>query len=128
VWWGGFTAGPRFLIPALVLFGPLIGIGLGHFPRIGFVLLTLSVVNYFAITTVAILVDELVASPLSQVIYPHLLWGRFQRSNIGTFLGLEPLWSILPVAAVLLLLLAICYRHTFSGEREAVSELHRRLP
>jgi hypothetical protein len=109
VWWGGFTSGPRFLIPAFVLFAPLIGLGLQRFPRIGFTLLLISSANYFAITAVAILVDELVTSPLTQVIYPLFVQGDFQRSNVGMFLGLDPHWSIVVPGCVMTLLLWISW-------------------
>ena len=109
VWWGGFTPGPRFLIPAFVLLAPLIGIGLQRFPRIGFTLFLISSANYFAITAVAILVDELVASPLTQVIYPLFVQGDFQRSNVGMFLGLAPHWSIVVPGCVMTLLLWISW-------------------
>ena len=109
VWWGGFTPGPRFLIPAFVLFAPLIGIGLQRFPRIGFTLFLLSSANYFAITAVAILVDELVASPLTQVIYPAFVRGDFQRSNLGVFLGLDRHWSMVVPGCVMMMLLWISW-------------------
>ena len=110
VWWGGYTSGPRLIIPALVLLAPLIGIGLQRFPWPGFVLLAVSAVNYFAITGVWVRLSEDYSDPLGQVIYPLLLTGEFDRSNIGIAVGMSPRWSLLPPAVSAAVLLAMSWR------------------
>ena len=70
VWWGGWSAGPRHLIPGLVLLAPLVALGFSRFPRIGMVLLTISVANQLAISTVLIQVDADLLNPLLDAIYP----------------------------------------------------------
>ena len=109
IWWGGWTAGSRYIIPGLVLLAPAIALGFQLFPRLGLLLLTISVANHLAISTVLIMVSHRVKNPLAEVIYPALWRGDFQRSNLGTFLfGLEGLWSLvvllLPAAGIAFLL------------------------
>jgi hypothetical protein len=49
---GGYTAGPRFIIPALALMGPLVALGVQRTPKVAAALLVVSVANYLAINTV----------------------------------------------------------------------------
>jgi hypothetical protein len=119
VWWGGFTAGPRFIIPALVLFAPLVGIGLQRFPRAGFVLFATSVVNYVAITGVWLRLDERYSDPLREVIYPYLAQGRFDRSNVGIHLGLSGVWSLLPPALAATVLVVTSWRAVRTSATES---------
>jgi hypothetical protein len=105
VWWGGWTAGSRYIVPGLVLLAPAIAIGFATFPRLGVVLLAISIANHVAITSVLIMVNDDVRNPLVEVIYPLLWRGDLQRSNLGVFLlGLKGLWSlaalVLPAACL----------------------------
>jgi hypothetical protein len=97
-WWGGRTTGPRFLVPALVLFGPFVGSAFERAPRLCFALLGISVANYVAITAVSYSVRAIVANPLLDVIYPMFVRGEFERSNLGLIAGLPGLWSLAPLA------------------------------
>jgi hypothetical protein len=53
VFLGGRTTGPRFIVPAPILLAPLVGIGFDRMPRLGIVLLAISISNYVAFTTVS---------------------------------------------------------------------------
>jgi hypothetical protein len=121
VWWGGYTAGPRLIVPALVLLAPLVGIGIQRFPIAGFILLGISVVNYFAIASVWVRLNEAYFDPLTQVIYPLLWQGRFDRGNIGIVLGLPPLWSLVPPALATILLLRTAWRLVREPSRDVGS-------
>ena len=101
-WWGGYTAGPRFIIPALALFGPLVALGVQRTPWIGAALLSVSVLNYVMITSVLIMVRTSVTNPLWHEIYPRFVRADFTRSNVGIFLGLGAYLSVvIPIAAIL---------------------------
>jgi hypothetical protein len=97
-WWGGRTTGPRFLVPATVLFGPFVGSAFERAPRLCLALLGISVANYVAITAVSYSVRATVANPLLDVIYPMFVRGEFERSNLGLIAGLHGLWSLAPLA------------------------------
>jgi hypothetical protein len=100
-WWGGYTAGPRFITPAIALFGPLVALGIQRAPRIGAALLSVSALNYAMITSVEVLVKESATNPLWQEIYPHFVHADFTRSNVGIFLGLSSYMSVaVPMAAI----------------------------
>ena len=96
-WWGGRTTGPRFLIPAVVLFGPMIAVAFERVPRICAALCAVSVANYFAIAAVSHSVPATVANPLFDRIYPMFIRGDFDRSNIGLLVGLPGRWSLAPL-------------------------------
>jgi hypothetical protein len=99
IWWGGWTAGSRYIIPGLVLLAPSIAAGFRTVPRIvGIGLLALSIANQFAISTVVVMVNDDILNPLADVIYPFLIQGHFQRSNLGMFaFHLAGLWSLVPL-------------------------------
>lgn len=110
VWWGGYTSGPRLIIPALALLAPLIGLGVQRFPRAGFTLLTISAVNQLAITGVWVRLSEDYSDPLRQVIYPLLLAGQFDRSNIGIAVGMTPRISLVVPGIAAAILLTMSWR------------------
>lgn len=109
MWWGGWTAGTRYIIPGLVLLAPVLALAFERHVWVGGVLLALSIANHVAIAAVQIVVDEDVLNPLADVIYPGLWRGAFQRSSLGRFLlGLEghaALAVFLAVAAIIAMLL-----------------------
>jgi hypothetical protein len=111
-WAGGFTAGPRFMIPSVVLFGPLIALGAACLPRVSVVLIAVSILNYIAITAVAILPSDKFTNPLRQVIYPQFIHGNFDRSNVGMVLGLHGLWSLLPPIVIAMISAIALWRLT----------------
>ncbi len=96
IWWGGWTAGSRYIVPGLVLLAPSIAVGFRIVPKmVGAVLLAISVVNHAAISAVLVMVNDDILNPLADVIYPLLLQGQLQRSNLGRFVfHLDGLWSV----------------------------------
>ena len=99
IWWGGWTAGSRYIVPGLVLLAPAVAVGFGVAPRIGVMLLAISIANQLAVSTVVVMVNDDILNPLRDVIYPSFWRGDFQRSNVSVFLfGLSGLWSLLPLA------------------------------
>jgi hypothetical protein len=109
-WWGGYTAGPRFIIPAIALLGPLVALGIQRAPRIGAALLSVSALNYAMITSVEVLVKESATNPLWQEIYPHFVHAEFTRSNVGILLGLSSYMSVaVPMAAIFTAVAVVIY-------------------
>jgi len=110
IWWGGWTAGSRYVVPGLVLLAPAIAEGFGALPRIGTALLAISIANQLAVTTVLVMVNDDIINPLRDVIYPQLWKGEFQRSNVAVFLfdmkGIPSLMALVLPASVLAFLLA----------------------
>ena len=114
-WSGGYTTGPRFVIPAVVLLAPLIACGWRRFPVITTILLGLSVLNQLAIAAVWMQAPDRFSNPLAQVIYPQFFSGDFVRSNLGLRLGLPGLWSIAPIAVVMLAGFWLAWREVKAG-------------
>ena len=112
IWWGGWTAGSRYVIPGLVLLAPAIALGFRAVPTLGAALLAVSIANHVAIATVWILVPQKVRNPLADAIYPLLWQGDFRRANLGMFLfNLKGLWSLVPlVVAVTCISIALARR------------------
>jgi hypothetical protein len=76
--------------------------------------------NYVAITAVWVKANDDYTNPLRQVIYPYFLQGRFERSNVGVFLGLPGLWSLLPPLMVAAIAAWLIWRGTRPGKGLAV--------
>jgi hypothetical protein len=100
-WHGGYTTGPRFIVPAVVLLGPLIASGWSRLPVLTSCLLAVSVLNQLAIATVWLQVPDSYTNPLVDVVYPRFVAGDYVRGNLGMRFGLNGLWSILPVVIAL---------------------------
>ena len=115
-WTGGATSGPRFVVPAVVLLAPLVACGWQRFPGITSVLLCWSVVNQLAIASVWILTPERYTNPLMQVIYPRFVRGDFERGNLGLRFGLPGLWSIVPIALLIVAGVWLAWRETRGAE------------
>jgi hypothetical protein len=108
-WTGGYTTGPRFVIPALVMLAPLLAAGWRRFPVITTVLLCLSASNQFAIAAVWLQAHDGYRNPLAEVIYPRLLSGTFLRGNLGLRLGLPGIWSLAPLAAAVMIAVVLAW-------------------
>ena len=109
-WHGGYTTGPRFLVSAGVLLGPLIASGWSRLPVLTSCLLAVSSVNQLAIATVWLQVPDTYTNPLVEVVYPRFLAGDYVRGNLGMRFGLTGLWSISPVVITLGLALLTAVR------------------
>ena len=97
-WWGGWTAGSRYIIPGLVLLAPAVAVGFAALPRMGTALLAISIFNQLAISTAIVMVQDDVLNPLAEVVYPLLWRGELQRSNVAQFLlGVTGHLSFIPM-------------------------------
>jgi hypothetical protein len=107
MWWGGFSIGPRYLLPVLPfmalpsvfvfqawgrrLWGRLLIAGL----------LAWSIVATWGLTLAAqAFAPDTIANPLVEYAWPNWKVGNIAR-NIGTFLGLSGLWSLVPLVIAL---------------------------
>lgn len=105
MWWGGAAAGPRHLIPGLPFLAAGVMVGLRSYLRwvrwlvvaVGLV----SIANMVALTAVGIEAPER-GDILAGYAWPRLAAGKLATyaggANLGMKLGLEGLWSLVPLA------------------------------
>jgi hypothetical protein len=120
VWWGGWTTGPRLLVPGLALLAPFAARALERWPKTTAALASISVCHAIATLLFSILIPEIMdgnplgvpkddlANPLLAIVYPYLARGRVLRPNLAIDLGLPPATSFAPfflIAVVLALVL-----------------------
>jgi hypothetical protein len=119
VWWGGYTTGPRLLVPGFVLLAPFAAEAYARWPKTTAALASISTAHAIAGTFVSVSVVDTVRNPLFQAIYPGLAEGRLgeggARRNAGIALGLAPEVSLLPYAAIALALAAALARAVKKG-------------
>lgn len=141
-WGGANSAGPRHLIPALPFVGIAIGLLLGSMPWLlgGVVLASITVA--LVITAVMPQVPMLFGKPFSEFLFPYFLNGQLSvhrgglvsaklvtqdsiAYNWGKLLGLPGSWSLVPLYAIVLVLLAFILREwvrsgTMAGARARI--------
>ncbi|MBI4927261.1 MAG: hypothetical protein HY835_05810 [Anaerolineae bacterium] len=112
MWWGGFAVGPRYLLPGLPFLALAAGFALQRWQASGWLrgmapLLDLwSLVMVWGLTLAGqAFPSDAIADPLLDYALPNWLAGNVAR-NAGTLLGLRGALSLLPLALVLLVLLA----------------------
>jgi hypothetical protein len=96
-WWGGWAAGPRYLIVAIPLLA-ILAPRLAALPRwargLWLAAAALSFANMLALAAVEPMLDEAEKNPLYGLAYPLLLGGRYPHVddaiNLGRWLGLAP--------------------------------------
>jgi len=126
MWWGGFTVGPRYVVPML----PFMSLGLAFFLA-GGSMWRRAIFGALAMLSVAMVWAQTIAgqsfpeamfkNPLLEVSLPYLARGDIAR-NLGMVLLLRQWYSLLPLVAILLLLaLALWVR----GPGEKVSSRAR---
>jgi hypothetical protein len=98
-WWGGFTTGPRYLVPGLPLLAPFAAEAFARFRAASVVLAAISLANALATLAVSVSVHERVPIPLLDV-YRGLFQGLLGRGNVGEFLGLAGDLSLVPYVLV----------------------------
>jgi hypothetical protein len=110
-WWGGWAAGPRYLIPMLsFLVWPLAAtidrIEHARLPLrrwlslIVIVMLALSLVNTWSLTAGGqYFAPDDISNPLFSYSWPHIATGDVAR-NWGMIIGLGGIWSLLPLALI----------------------------
>ena len=97
-WHGGWTLGPRYLVPMLPFMAFFIAFG--NWSRISY--LAAFILSVFQVTLAVVghpHVPEQIANPLVEVILPCMSAG-YMADNAGMLLGLWGAWSLLPLALV----------------------------
>jgi hypothetical protein len=110
MWQGGFSIGPRYLLPML----PFMALGLGVFlagraGRWRWFVVPLGGWSVFAVWAETLggqSFPDWTPNPLFNYSIPHLMNGNVAR-NLGMALGLPGLWSLLPLLSLLALLAAL---------------------
>ncbi|CAG0937318.1 hypothetical protein TFLX_06243 [Thermoflexales bacterium] len=131
-WWGGWSAGPRYLIPMLPWLAWPLAAAIDRVARIAShwrtglwltvaVLTMISIVNTWSLTTGGqYYVPDDILNPLVDYSWPHIAAGDVAR-NWGMVMGLSGAASLLPLAMLTMLAFAaICYlTRTTGGQRAA---------
>ena len=86
-WFGGNAVGPRYLSPALPLFGLAAAFGIKRFPEMGMLLLLVSIGLMGMVTAIAIDPPGDVFTPLESFYLARIDQGRW-ADNLGTLIGL----------------------------------------
>lgn len=116
-WDGGDAFGPRYLSPAIPLIGLASAYGIARCPRIGWMLVALSISLMAIVAAVGVQPPGDIESPLRDFYLVHLRQLRLD-SNLGALLGLSPLASVLLLAALSTLLVVLLLRAGRSPARE----------
>lgn len=105
-WEGGYSLGPRLLVPVLPLFALPAVLGFRRWPAVAWALLAVSLLVVGVATATRPLAPPEARNPLVEVTLPLALAGQV-NNNWGQLFGLQGWWSVLPlvvlVAAALLL-------------------------
>ena len=112
---GGVMIGPRFLTPLLPLLALPTALGVARFPRIGAVLVLVSILVTVLATVVSI-VGLHGPNPLFDVVLPNFFAGRLSH-NLGQVVGLTGRASIAPLVAFLSLSIWFAWRQVSRSER-----------
>lgn len=107
-WHGGWTVGPRYLVPMLPFMAFFIAFG--NWSRLAY--LVTFILSAFQVAFGVIghpHVPEQIANPLLEVILPCMAAG-YMADNAGMLLHLRGAWSLLPLALVLGALAVALYR------------------
>jgi hypothetical protein len=107
-WHGGWTVGPRYLVPMLPFMAFFIAFG--NWSRLSY--LVAFILSVFQVAFAVIghpHVPEQIANPLVEVILPCMAAG-YMADNAGMLLHLRGAWSLLPLALVLGALAVALYR------------------
>jgi hypothetical protein len=97
-WWGGWTQGPRFLLaPAMLLtFEGILFVAKQKIPVILFWLLTFFglAITFLSKITVVYSVPTDISNPMTDLVIPHVVSGKFNENNILTMMtGTNPAFS-----------------------------------
>lgn len=130
MWWGGFTVGPRYLVPMLPFLAIAAAYGIRPLWRslagratAGVLVLAAGVLTWAELLARQSFPPDTYLRPWSEYTLPAWAEGDIAR-NIGMALGLQGATSLLPLAALLLLLIGILvlpfgpHRSPRAGEHE----------
>lgn len=108
-WDGGYSLGPRHLIPALPFLALLAAAGVAQAPRVGAALVSLSVAIIWLFTSVDPFPGPEYTNPLFDMVIPRALSGSV-NNNWGMVLGLMGTSSLLPLLLITALALLVLAR------------------
>ena len=127
MWWGGYAVGPRYLLPALPFMAFCAAYAIVHWPRrnwfrwLAAALLLWSFVAVWGLTLAEqAFPPDYVRDPLVEYAWPNWLEGNVAR-NMGTLMGLEHGWSVLPVVVLLVLGIALAWITARAGIQTGVA-------
>jgi hypothetical protein len=100
-WQAGFCFGPRYLAPILPLLALPCALGLLRLPRLGVILVAVSIGLASTATLTNAVFPKYVGNPLLEVTLPLLCKADF-NPNLGTLLGLSP-WASVALFYVILI-------------------------
>ena len=124
-WHGGWTYGPRYLIPML----PFLAIPIAFAPlrSIWFALIfSISIFQVVLSTAIFIHVPDEIVNPLFEIIIPFLTDG-FTAINIGNLIGLKDPFSFLPLLILLITFTILLLRKTGLPKIDHECFLHKSL-
>ena len=112
MWWGGFAVGPRYFLPALpfIIVAAAFAVQRWHsrnwFKLLFIVLSVWSVIATWGLTIAGqAFPSDQISNPLIEYALPNWAAGNIAR-NYGTVLGLKGIISLLPLAVLILVVLA----------------------
>jgi hypothetical protein len=117
-WHGGWTFGPRYLVPML----PFLALPMAFAPlrSVWFLLLFfISALQVLIPASVFIAVSEQIVNPILEIILPFFSYG-YSAYNLGNYIGLEEPWSFMPLLFVLFVL--VCWGIKLTGLPDAKRE------
>ena len=107
MWWGGFAVGPRYLLPALPFMVVPLAVVFerwGSAPAFKAAAGGLAAWSFLATWGLTLaeqaFPSDSLRSPLLEHALPHWQTGNIAR-NVGTILGFEGAWSLVPLALLL---------------------------
>lgn len=124
-WDGGYSLGPRHVVPALPFLALLAAGGIAHARKLGAMLVSLSVVVISLFTVTDPLAPPVYPNPLAEWAIPRVLSGSV-NNNWGMLIGLTGLASLIPLLLVVvgsLALVAHASRSRTTGGRDFVANV-----
>lgn len=110
MWWGGFAIGPRYLLPMLPFMALALIFVFDQASRRGWLsgpVIVLSVWSLLATWGLTLaeqaFPSDTIRNPLIEYAWPNWQNGNIAR-NLGTILGLQGLWSLLPLLSFITLI------------------------
>jgi len=122
-WHGGWTYGPRYLVPML----PFLAIPIAFSPIHSiwfFLLFLISAFQVMLSAAVFFHVYNEIVNPLFEVIMPFLSDG-FTAINIGNLIGLHDPLSFLPLFALLILIVILLFKKTGFPQKSPENLFHK---
>lgn len=127
MWWGGFAVGPRYILPAVPLLALPLGMLIAEFNRAALPLRLAGLAGIAGLAAVSATLTwgltlagqgyppDTIADPIGDYMLPAFRDGDIAR-NLGMALGLDGVFSLVPLAALLALGVAVLGRSMLRHE------------